>query len=134
MWLHMRTALPHPQGDAGRWTPPRTNRRYQRPHHSLLTLLSLNLHCLNFFFFFKILFIYHETHTERGETQAEGEVGSMQGAQRGPPSQVSRIRPCAAGGTKPPGPRGCPTCSLVIVTSTEGISFTPLSLLNKSSL
>ena len=35
------------------------------------------------------------------ETQAEGEAGSMQGAQRGTRSQVSRIMPWAEGGAKP---------------------------------
>ena len=34
------------------------------------------------------------------ETQAEGEAGSMQGAQSGALSQVSRITPRAKGGTK----------------------------------
>ena len=55
------------------------------------------------FFFFLILFIYSwETHRERGrETQAEGEAGSMQGAQRGTPSQVSRITPWAEGSATP---------------------------------
>ena len=40
---------------------------------------------------------------ERGtETQAEGEAGSVQGAQRGTRSRVSRIRPWAEGSAKPP--------------------------------
>ena len=39
-----------------------------------------------------------ETEREReAETQAEGEAGSMQGAQRGTPSQVSGIRPWVEG-------------------------------------
>ena len=42
------------------------------------------------------------------ETQAEGEAGSTQGAQRGTQSQVSRIRPWAEGGAKPTSHRGCP--------------------------
>ena len=35
------------------------------------------------------------------ERVAEGEAGSMQGAQRGTLSQVSRIRPWAEGDAKP---------------------------------
>ena len=59
-----------------------------------LTLGKVSL-CRTFFFFFlKILFIYSwEAHRERAreaETQAEGEAGSMQGAQRGTRSQVSK--------------------------------------------
>ena len=42
------------------------------------------------------------------ETQAEGEAGSMQGARRGTPIRVSRIRPRAAGGAKPLRHRACP--------------------------
>ena len=39
-----------------------------------------------------------DTHRERGvETQAEGEAGSMQGAQCGTRSQDSRITPWAEG-------------------------------------
>ena len=50
-----------------------------------------------FFFFFKILFIYSwETHRE-AETQAEGEAGSMQGAQCGTRSQDPRIMTWAEG-------------------------------------
>ena len=36
-----------------------------------------------------------------GETQVEGEAGSMEGARRGTQSLVSRIRPWAEGGAKP---------------------------------
>ena len=42
------------------------------------------------------------------ETQAEGEAGSMQGAQRGTQSWVSRIRPWAEGVAKPLSHLGCP--------------------------
>ena len=46
--------------------------------------------------------------TEReAETQAEGEAGSMQGAQRGTQSWVSRITPWAEG-AKPLSHPGCP--------------------------
>ena len=49
--------------------------------------------------------------TERdreAETQAEREAAdSMQGAQRGTQSQVSRITPWTKGGTKPLSPPGC---------------------------
>ena len=44
-----------------------------------------------------------DTERERqreAETQAEGEAGSMQGARRRTPSQVSRITPWAEGGAK----------------------------------
>ena len=59
-----------------------------------------------FFFFF---FVIHERHTEReAETQAEGEVGSIQGAQCGTWSQVSRIIPWAEGSTKLLSHPGCP--------------------------
>ena len=61
-------------------------------------------------FFLKIILIYSwETHREReAETQAEGETGSVQGAQRGTRSQISRIRPWAEGGAKPLSHWGCP--------------------------
>ena len=49
--------------------------------------------------FFKILFIY--LFMRETETQAEGEAGSLQGAQHGARSQVSRIMPWAEGGSKP---------------------------------
>ena len=42
------------------------------------------------------------------ETQAEGEAGSMRGAQRGTPSWVSGITPWTEGGTKPLSHLGCP--------------------------
>ena len=42
------------------------------------------------------------------ETQAEGEAGSMQGAQHGTRSWVSMITPQAAGGAKLLHHRGCP--------------------------
>ena len=44
------------------------------------------------------------------ETQAEGETGSMQEAQHGTRSQVSRIMPWAEGGAKPLSHPGCPVC------------------------
>ena len=42
------------------------------------------------------------------ETQEEGEAGSMQGAQPGTQSQISRITPWAEGGTKLLNHLGCP--------------------------
>ena len=49
-------------------------------------------------YFFKILFYLFMREREREvETQAEGEAGSMQGARRGPRSQVSRITSWAEG-------------------------------------
>ena len=59
-----------------------------------------------FLLFFKD-FIYLFMKEREAETQAEGEAGSMQGAQCGTRSRVSRITPWAEGGAKPlhhPGP------------------------------
>ena len=50
-----------------------------------------------------------DTEREReAETQAEGEAGPMQGTGCRTPSQVFRITPWAAGGTKPLRHQGCP--------------------------
>ena len=50
-----------------------------------------------------------DTETEGdAETQAGGEAGSMQGAQCGTRSRVSRIRPWADSGAKPLSHPGCP--------------------------
>ena len=46
------------------------------------------------------------------ETRAEGEAGSMQGAQCGTRSRVSRITPWAEGGAKPLSHPGCPRMGL----------------------
>ena len=46
------------------------------------------------------------------ETQAEGEAGSMQGAQHGTRSQDPRIRPWTEGGAKPLSHWGCPTMEI----------------------
>ena len=54
-----------------------------------------------------MLFISWEKQREV-ETQAEGEAGSMQEAQHGTRSQVSRITPWAAGSAKPLRHWGCP--------------------------
>ena len=51
----------------------------------------------------------------KAETQAEGEAGSMPGAQHGTQFQVSRIRPWAEGGTKPLSHLGCPGNFLIMV-------------------
>ena len=62
-------------------------------------------------FFFKILFylLMRDTEQEReAETQAEGEAGSMQGAQNWTRSRVFKITPWAAGGAKPMRHRACP--------------------------
>ena len=52
------------------------------------------------------------------ETQAEGEAGSMQGAQRGTQSQVSRITPWAEDGAKLLSHLGCPKMKVL----TENVS------------
>ena len=70
----------------------------------------LKIH-LSFFKDFIYLFM-RDTHRE-AETQAEGEAGSMQGAQRGTWSRVSRIRPWAEGGAKPLSHPGCPSIFLL---------------------
>ena len=63
-------------------------------------------------FFFKD-FIYLFRGKGVAETQAEGEAGSTQGAQRGTRSSVSRIRPWAEGGAKPLSHQDCPVMGFV---------------------
>ena len=63
--------------------------------------------------YLKIFYLFKYTGVGVGaereaETQAEREADSMQGARRGTGSQVSRIRPWAEGGAKPPSYPGCP--------------------------
>ena len=61
-----------------------------------------------------------DTQREReAETQAEGEAGSLQGAQRGTGSLVSRITPQAKGGAKPLGHRGCPIKNFIKAILTD---------------
>ena len=89
--------------------------------------------CLNLWtrlFFFKVLFIYSwETQRERlAETQAEGEVGSMQRAPHGPWSRVSRITPWAEGGAKLLSHPSCPFPESLDVTSFVA-SLAPLRVL-----
>ena len=50
---------------------------------------------------FVLEFYLFMRHTEKAETQAEGEAGSMQGARRGTRSRVSRVTPWTEGGAKP---------------------------------
>ena len=74
---------------------------------------------------FIYLFMRH-TQRERereAETQEEGEAGSMQGAQCGTQSQVPRITPWAAGGTKPLGHRGCPLVQVLKTVLDTGETF-----------
>ena len=60
-------------------------------------------------FFLRFYLFIHERHREReAETQGEGEAGSIQGAQHGTLTWVSRIMPWAKGGTKPLSHRGYP--------------------------
>ena len=62
------------------------------------------------FFFKDFIYLFIETQREReAEAHAEGEAGSMQGASGGTRSRVPRIKPQAAGGTKPLRHRGCPS-------------------------
>ena len=70
---------------------------------------------LTFVIFLKKDFIYlfmRDTQREV-ETQAEGEAGSMQGAQCGTRSRVSRVTPWAEGGTKPLSHLGYPRAQLL---------------------
>ena len=54
-----------------------------------------------------------DTETEReAETDTEEEAGSMQGAQHGTRSQVSRITPQTEGSAKLLSQPGCPTAGL----------------------
>ena len=70
-----------------------------------------------FFFLRFYLFIHerHRAHAREAEIQAEGEAGSMQGAQRVTRSQVSRIMPWTKGGTKPLSHPGCPNITILKV-------------------
>ena len=63
--------------------------------HDCLDTVEAELTKFSFFFFKSYLFS-HEREKE-AETQAEGEAGSMQGAQRGTRSRVSRVTPWAEG-------------------------------------
>ena len=69
-----------------------------------------------FLFFFKILFICScEKQREReAETQAERKAGSMQEAQCGTQSRVSRITPWAESSTKPLSHPGCPSLCIYV--------------------
>ena len=70
-----------------------------------------------FLLFFKVLFIHekHREERERGaETQAEGEVGSMQGARCGTPSQDLGTCPEPKADAQPLSPR-CPMNFLLFI-------------------
>ena len=79
--------------------------RYSCSRHNPLVLHHPSTY-LNYSFFF-LRFYLLETERER-DRQAEGEAGSMQGAQCGTRSGDSRIRPWAEGGAKPLSHLGCP--------------------------
>ena len=75
------------------------------------------------FFFFKDFIYLFAVDTERegeGETQAEGEAGSMPGARCGTRSWVSRIRPWDEGGAKPLSHPGCPQLMILKGNSRYG--------------
>ena len=78
------------------------------------------MHGQKYSYFFKdfIYLFIRDTHKEReADTQAEGEVGPMQGAQCGTQSRVSRIMPWAEGGAKLLSHLGCPKfCVLTSVS------------------
>ena len=72
-------------------------------------VMSYRIILVFIFIFFKDFIHLFMKDTEReAETQAEGEVGSMQGAWPGTQSQVFRIMPWTEGGAKPLSHRGCP--------------------------
>ena len=79
------------------------------PHNQAVT-------CKTYIFFKDFIYLFiHERHTQRergAETQAEEEAGSMQGAQRGTWSWVSRITPWIEGSAKPLSYPGCPTLAI----------------------
>ena len=65
--------------------------------------------------------------TERlAETQAEGEAGSLQGAQRGTQSRVSRITPQAEGGAKLLSHQGCPSFFILILKNKYNFFSLPI--------
>ena len=75
---------------------------------------KINEGLVNISFFFKIyLFIHSERAKREAETQAEGEAGSLQEAQYGTRSWVSRTTPQAARHAKPLGHRGCPVVPIL---------------------
>ena len=74
----------------------RTILQKEHSERSFQTWGSYNLN-----FFLRFYFFIHET-------QAEGEIGSMQEAWHGTRSRVSRITPWVEGGTKPLSHLGCP--------------------------
>ena len=74
------------------------------------------------------------TEREReAETQAEGEAGSMQGAQRGTGSWVSRVRPRAEGSTKPLSHPGCPNQVLLVFPYLSEWHHIPVCVTQESS-
>ena len=84
----------------------------------ILGTVHMNMYIVGFGFCFFKDFIYlfmrdRERETEGGgaETQAEGEVGSMQEAPPGTRSPFSRIRPWTEGGAKPLSYPGLPLIS-----------------------
>ena len=77
----------------------------------MINFETSSIPCLSrgcFFFFLRFYLFIHERHRERGRDTGEGEAGSVQGAQRGSRSWVSKIIPWPEGGTKPLSPPGCP--------------------------
>ena len=59
--------------------------------------------------------IHREEREREGETQAEGEAGSMQGALHGTRSGVSRITFWAEGGAKTLRHPGCPVTFILMI-------------------
>ena len=76
--------------------------------YSFRSLYSRTHWVKHFFFFKDFIYLFMRDTQREAETKAEGEAGSMQGAQCGTWSWVSRITPWAAGGAKPLRHRGCP--------------------------
>ena len=63
---------------------------------------------VRFFFFLSFIYLFMRDTQREAETQAEGEAGSMQGAQHGTRFPVSRMRPWAEGSAKSLSYPGCP--------------------------
>ena len=70
--------------------------------------MSIHVFCPFLFLFFLRFYLFARGTERERQTEAEGEAGSMQGAQHGTQSWVSRITPWAEGGPKPLSYPGCP--------------------------
>ena len=72
------------------------------------------------------IYLFMTDREREAEIQAEGEAGSMQGAQCGTWSRVSRIRLWAEGGAKPLSHPGCPKPDFLNDSLTSQLRFFPV--------